>query len=175
MLEQRAAQANLRRLLPPSGLIDFASNDYLGFAASGDAGAGTASGLGPNETRATPRGSTGSRLISGNHVHYARTEQEIARFHGVPAALIYTSGYDANLGLLSAVPQRTDVVLYDAAIHASLRDGIRLGHARAYSFAHNDLKALERRAETVLYGRSPGTEVYVVTDRFFPWKGMVRR
>lgn len=171
MLEQRAARANLRRLLPPTGLVDFASNDYLGFAGSGDRGTPSAGIPGLHESHKAARGSTGSRLISGNHALYESTEQEVARFHGVPAALIYTSGYDANLGLLSAVPQRTDVVFYDEAVHASLRDGIRLSHARAYSFTHNNLEALEKRAETVLSGRSPGTEVYVVTESVFSMEG----
>lgn len=69
----------------------------------------------------------------------------LATFHRSPAALIYNSGYDANLGVFSAVPQKGDTVIYDQLIHASIRDGIRLSRAQAFSFLHNDVEDLGKK------------------------------
>ena len=67
------------------------------------------------------------------------TEKLIAAFHDADAGLIFNSGYDANMGLLSTVPQREDTIIYDQLSHASIRDGIRLSFAQSFSFVHNDL------------------------------------
>ena len=82
-------------------------------------------------------GSTGSRLLTGNYALIEETEKEIAAFHQSEAALLFNSGYDANIGLLSSVPQKGDTVLYDHLCHASIRDGIRLSFAQSFSFQHN--------------------------------------
>lgn len=117
-------------------------------------------------------GSGGSRLVSGNHPLYAELENTLCRAHRADAALVYNSGYDANIGLLSAVPQRTDYVFYDESVHASIRDGLGLCRARAYSFAHNSLESLSRRVATVLPDGIPsGSEVYVVTETVFSMEG----
>lgn len=147
----------LRSLSVPNGLIDFSSNDYLGFATS----LGLSAHLNLLQT-----GATGSRLITGNYVGYEATEQQIAAFHQTETALIFNSGYDANLGLLSSVPQRGDVVLYDALSHASIRDGIRLSAANAYKFEHNDLEDLAR-----LLAQHQGKNLYVVTETVFSMDG----
>jgi 8-amino-7-oxononanoate synthase len=141
----------------PNGLIDFSSNDYLGFASSHWSDFHL-------ETLST--GATGSRLISGNYIGYEDAEQQIASFHQTEAALVFNSGYDANLGLLSSVPQRNDVVLYDALSHASIRDGIRLSLAKAYKFEHNDLEDLEQ-----LLVKHQGNTIYVVTETVFSMDG----
>jgi 8-amino-7-oxononanoate synthase len=144
-LRATTERGGLRRLpgdLPP---VDFCSNDYLGLARDlppAAAGAG---------------GATGSRLISGDRTEYATIEAGIADFHGAPTALVFPSGYAANTGLLSCLPQRGDTVLYDELIHASLRDGIRLSPARAYSFRHNDTGHLAQRLE-----RATGARFIVV-------------
>jgi 8-amino-7-oxononanoate synthase len=136
-LEERRAQDALRRLRLPDGKADFCSNDYLGVVTRGL----LAGAVGEAEAH----GSGGSRLLAGNYALIEAVEKTIAAFHASEAGLIYNSGYDANLGVLSCVPQRGDVVLYDALSHASIRDGIRLSFARAYAFAHNDPADLERR------------------------------
>jgi len=136
-LEERKAQDALRRLRLPDGKADFCSNDYLGVVTKGL--------LAGAVSEDDAHGSGGSRLLAGNYALIEAVEKTIADFHGAEAGLIYNSGYDANLGVLSCVPQRGDVVLYDALSHASIRDGIRLSFARAYAFAHNDLGDLERR------------------------------
>jgi 8-amino-7-oxononanoate synthase len=113
-------------------------------------------------------GATGSRLISGNHSLYTTTENFIAKFHDVPAALIFNSGYDANVGFFSSVPQRNDVILYDELCHASIRDGIAMSNAKSYKFQHNDLEDLE---SIIKRCHTEPVEVYVVTESVFSMDG----
>lgn len=141
-LSGRARKGALRELTPAQGGADFCSNDYLGLAGDETFRRHLAATQSRHLWKA---GSTGSRLLSGNDPLFEKTEKEIARFHHGEAALIFNSGYDANLGLLSAVPAREDAIVYDSLIHASLRDGIRLSLASAYSFTHNDPDSLHKR------------------------------
>jgi len=133
-----AARARLRTLAPRAG-VDFASNDYLGLAAS-DALREAASGA---LARGVPLGSGGSRLLRGNHPEHEALEAEAAAFYGSPAALFLPSGYVANTALFATLPQRGDVVVHDALIHASVHEGLRLGRAEAVAAAHNDASAFE--------------------------------
>lgn len=152
-LEERKLNDSLRSLTLDSELIDFSSNDYLGFSKSHI--------LFDRVQELQKRyvhcnGSTGSRLLTGNHKFHENLETKLADFFNAEAALLFNSGYDANVGLLSALLQRQDVVYYDAYAHASIRDGIRLSHARSYSFKHNDptdlrKKLLKTNVEGVVY------------------------
>ncbi|MBX7138846.1 MAG: aminotransferase class I/II-fold pyridoxal phosphate-dependent enzyme [Oligoflexia bacterium] len=134
---------SLRSLTVRDGLVDFASNDYLGFARSEylrrfrDKAA--------KSLEPVSLGSTGSRLLSGNSHLAEDLEQELASFHGAEAALLFNSGYEANLGLVSALSHRHVTVIFDEYVHASIRDGARLGLGRSYSFRHNDPEDLERK------------------------------
>mgnify|MGYP001816407355 FL=1 len=160
-LRQRKEEGAFRNLMPPASGIDFSSNDYLGFARSEK-----------ENSREYAVGSTGSRLISGNHHLYEVTERTVADFHKAEAALIFNSGYDANLGLLSALLQRNDYIFYDASVHASIRDGISLGKAKSFKFDHNSLESLKARLSKVLGGNIPeGSEVYVITETVFSMEG----
>jgi 8-amino-7-oxononanoate synthase len=155
-LEARARDGALRSLPPDTQEVDFSSNDYLGLARL----------TLPRDTNAGIRsGSTGSRLISGNHPLAERLESELAAFHQAESALLFSSGYMANLGVLSSVPKRGDTILYDQLIHASLRDGIRLSHARAFSFRHNDLDQLEERM------KKAAGQIFIVTESIFSMDG----
>jgi 8-amino-7-oxononanoate synthase len=136
-LRQRTGQNAFRQLKLPGNKIDFCSNDYLGIVHNNFLNNNIAHGL--------KTGSTGSRLLAGNYFLIVEVEKQIAGFHKADAALIFNSGYDANLGLLSSVPQKGDVILYDQLCHASLRDGIRLSFAQSFSFVHNDMKDLEKK------------------------------
>lgn len=132
-LEDRKLTGSLRSLSLFQGFSDFFSNDYLGLSKYAF-------------IKNSPHsGSTGSRLLSGNSEQAEAAEHFIARFFHAEAALIFNSGYDANLGVFSAVPQRGDTILYDELIHASVRDGIRLSHAKNVSFKHNDTEDLKRK------------------------------
>lgn len=163
-LEARQQTSALRILPLSNSLADFSSNDYLGFSRNG-AIAENASVILKNNPA---NGATGSRLITGNHALYQQAEQAIANYHNAESALIFNSGYDANIGLFSSVPQKNDVVLYDELIHASIRDGIRLGYARAYKFRHNSTTELKKLIEKF---RHSADEVYVVTESVFSMDG----
>lgn len=145
ILAERKATGSLRQLRLAKG-IDFSSNDYLGLARSPL----LKQRLAEAESELPFVGATGSRLLSGQHALMVETEAEIARFHQAPTALLFNSGYAANLSLLSCLPRKGDIVLFDALLHASLRDGLRLSLAKAYKFAHNRVdsltEALERHA-----------------------------
>ncbi|WP_343675309.1 8-amino-7-oxononanoate synthase [Chitinophaga sp.] len=142
-LAARKEQHALRQLrLPAPGMVDFCSNDYLGLAKSMAMQEAVHNLL---AARPFAHGSTGSRLLAGNYAWVEETESMLAAFHQSTAGLIYNSGYDANLGLFSAVPQKGDTIIYDALIHASIRDGIRLSKAQAFSFLHNDIMDLEKK------------------------------
>jgi 8-amino-7-oxononanoate synthase len=147
LLKKRKQEGRLRSLLSNDQLTDFCSNDYLGFARN-PLLAQLAERLMPDDPQRI-NGSGGSRLIRGNSAYAEKMEQQIACFHHAEAALLFNSGYDANLGFFSSVPQRTDTVLYDRLIHASIRDGIRLSGARAYGFRHNDVEDLLRLKDRV--------------------------
>ena len=169
-LEKREQNNALRKLPVSNPLIDFASNDYLGFAKSETIFNQTHHYLLENNIKIN--GATGSRLISGNHNLYQVTEDFIANFHQSETALIFNSGYDANVGFFSSVPQRNDVILYDELCHASIRDGILMSNAKSYKFQHNDFENLEKLITTQLETRNPKPETfYVVTESVFSMDG----
>ncbi len=154
-LNERKQLNALRNLKLNHGLIDFCSNDYLGIVHYG-----LISTAVEHST-----GSTGSRLLAGNYALIEEAEKEIAAFHEAEAALIFNSGYDANVGLLSAVLQRGDTVLYDYLSHASIRDGIRLSFAQAFSFEHNNLMDVEKKLQQA------SGNIFIVTESVFSMDG----
>lgn len=138
-LEERKTQHLLRTLpLPPEG-IDFYSNDYLGLAQSPDLHSAIEDA---NQNLPAKNGATGSRLLSGNSAFAEEVEQQIADFHQAESALVYASGYTANLGLISSLATHETTLFCDELIHASLIDGARLGKAQKVRFNHNDLDDL---------------------------------
>ena len=96
----------------------------------------------------------------------------LADFHNSESALLFNSGYDANIGFFSCIPQRGDIILYDEYIHASIRDGIKMSNAKAYKYRHNDLEALEklmlRHSELVSESHQ---NIYIVTESVFSMDG----
>lgn len=163
-LQHRKESNSLRSLKHQSNLIDFSSNDYLGFAKSEVIFEATHQFLIAKNSKVN--GATGSRLLSGNHILYSELENFLAKFHNTESALVFNSGYDANLGFFSSVPSRNDLILYDEFIHASIRDGIQLSKAQSYKFKHNDTQHLEE-----LLLRFKGKEIYVVTESVFSMDG----
>lgn len=163
-LKIRKQNNALRQLPNATSLTDFASNDYLGWSQSELIFDETHQLL--LDRNIKNNGATGSRLLSGNHQLYTETEGFIARFHQSESALIFNSGYDANVGFFSSVPQRGDLILYDELCHASIREGIQLSKAKAYKFNHNDFEDLEQ-----LIQRNPNTTLYIVTETVFSMDG----
>ncbi|MES2518252.1 MAG: 8-amino-7-oxononanoate synthase [Bacteroidota bacterium] len=140
ILQQRKEQSLFRSLRTSENLVDFCSNDYLGFSRKIRLN---------SENIDSPSGATGSRLLAGNTKFVEDLEQEIADFHGAEAGLIFNSGYDANVGLLSCIPQKNDVLLTDELIHASMIDGARLSYATRYKFKHNDVESLTFKLQSL--------------------------
>ena len=162
-LAERKVSGTYRTLKPESTLIDFCSNDYLGFAHSPIIKNNIVEEL--NNLPQVLNGSTGSRLLSGNLTYTESLEQQIAAFHNSKAGLIFNSGYDANIGLFSSLPQRGDTIITDELIHASIIDGARLSYANRYTFKHNDLDSLEGKL------KQANGNCYVVIESVYSMDG----
>ncbi|MGB5821816.1 MAG: 8-amino-7-oxononanoate synthase [Saonia sp.] len=167
-LLEREKTSSLRSLPKRYDLTDFASNDYLGFARNREIFDRTSDLL--LEKAQFQNGATGSRLLSGNSLLYSELEEVMADFHNVPSALIFNSGYDANIGFFASVPQRGDLIFYDEWIHASIRDGIRMSNAKSYKFKHNDLEDLRAHMDRIV-NKDGNSEIYVVTESVFSMDG----
>ncbi|MFI0429879.1 aminotransferase class I/II-fold pyridoxal phosphate-dependent enzyme [Mariniflexile sp. HMF6888] len=163
-LETRKEAHALRKLGAVSNLVDFSSNDYLGFSKNKTIFNNAHDFLTGHNMK--QNGATGSRLLSGNHPLFHTIETILSEFHQSESALIFNSGYDANVGFFSSVPQRGDVILYDEYIHASIRDGIQLSNAKAYKFKHNDLGSLDEMLKRIQHDT-----IYVVTESVFSMDG----
>jgi 8-amino-7-oxononanoate synthase len=161
-LDRLEAKSQLRRLGQLEG-VNLLANDYLGLSADSRLSSAVAAAL----EAGTPVASTGSRLLSGNAAEWERLESAFARFIGTEAALFFSSGFAANLGLLGSVLRADDVVFSDESNHASIIDGIRLSRARKVIFPHLDLVFLEdalRRAE-------PAGRKFIVVESVFSMEG----
>ncbi len=172
-VEERNAVKAMRKLKSSSGLIDFSSNDYLGFSSSSKIFDNTAQLL--KDKNHQINGATGSRLLSGNYSLYQEAESKIANIHKVESALIFNSGYDANIGFFSAIPQRGDLIFYDESIHASIRDGISMSNAKSYKFKHNDIQDLkvivDRIRNSSKLNKEDSPEIYIITESVFSMDG----
>ena len=162
-LQKRIDNNALRTLIVNDKLTDFCSNDYLGFARSQQLKKSIDKFKLKSKNKLN--GSGGSRLLSGNTAFAEELEKEIAKFHKAQAGLIYNSGYDANIGLLSCIAAEGDTIIYDELAHASIHDGIKLSKASAYMFRHNDLEHLQQRLQI-----ASGT-VYVVVESVYSMDG----
>jgi len=170
LIERRRINA-LRSLPEVNGGTDFASNDYLGIGHSRTVFDNAIRIL--SEKEISTNGASGSRLLTGNSSLYNEVEELIRKFHKVDSALVFNSGYDANIGLFSSVPQRDDIILYDEYIHASIRDGIAMSKARNFKYRHNDLDDLLSRIKRVRQTGDIGTteQIYIATESVFSMDG----
>lgn len=155
-----------RVVLDGQRCLNFCSNDYLGLASHPEVGAAL--------REATLRmgcGGGASHLVCGHHQAHHELEQALARFTGREAVLLFSTGYMANLGVISALAGRGDRVLQDRLNHASLLDGAILSRATLQRYAHGDMDALEtllrRNSETA----AAGTQSFIVTDGVFSMDG----
>ena len=148
VLSRRESSGRLRRLTTSSpDKVDFSSNDYLSVSSNREIQRDVLSRLELRAARAEDGepaggilGSRGSRLLDGNSSFAESLERKIATFHASPDALLFNSAYDANVGLLSCVPQPGDLILYDEDIHASIHDGMRLSRAsKTLPFSHESV------------------------------------
>ena len=138
-LDALAARGRLRALTARAGR-DFASNDYLALAESDVLKRAVTEAL----ARGVPPGAGGSRLLRGNHPEHEALEAEAAAFFGAEAALYFPTGFAANAALLSTLPRKGDVIVQDALMHASVREGVRAaGGVAVIETPHNDVAAMD--------------------------------
>lgn len=162
-LRELAANGQLRSLEVPRG-INLCSNDYLALSTHPTLREAVIDSV----ARADRVGSTGSRLLSGHARDWENLEDEFAAFIGVDSGLYFTSGYAANVGVLSSVLQGGDIVFSDALNHASLIDGIRLCAAERVIYPHCDLTALEAALQAHQTSRA---RKLIVTESVFSMDG----
>jgi len=158
-LDQLRAQGRYRQFAAPAG-IDFTSNDYLGYASQ------------PNSVETDlPQTGTASRLLRGHHEIWEQVESALAAWHGCEAALMMTSGYTANEGLISTLIEPGDWVASDALNHACIVDGLRLARCRRFVYRHNDLNHLEDGLKAETARPEAGRERFVITESLFSMDG----
>lgn len=166
-VEQQRRDAGLRRSLrarpPGAAEVDLASNDYLGLAQHPDVIDGAVAAL-----RTWGAGSTGSRLVTGNTELHEAFETALADFVGAESALVFSSGYTANIGAVVSLSGPGSLLVSDALTHASLVDACRLSRARVVVTPHRDVAAVE----AALAGRDEERAV-VVTDSVFSADGVL--
>ena len=160
-LKNLERRGHLRALSDHRG-ADFTSNDYLGLAVSPSIRRALIAEL----EKGLASGAGGSRLLRGNHPEHELLEAEAAAFFRVPSMLYFGNGYAANLAVLSTLPQRGDLIAYDALIHASAHEGMRAGKAEAVSVAHNDADAFDRAIRVWRERGGSGTPWIVVESLY---------
>jgi len=144
-LELRKEKNLLRKLKHANNLIDFCSNDYLGLTQDNILKQKIEKAF--KDIKNSKLGSGGSRLLSGNSQLVEKVEQQLAKTHQSESALIFNSGYAANLSIFSSIPQKNDTIIYDELSHACIKEGARLSFANRLSFKHNDITDLEKKLE----------------------------
>ena len=148
------------RVLPE---FDFSSNDYLGLSGK------LLSNF--SEWNIKRVGTAASRLLAHNCVYHAQLEDEISHVTGSKDALLFSSGYLANVGVLSGLVKRGDFVIADKLIHASLIDGIRLSNAKLSRARHNDLTHFERFLKEISKNRKQRQEIFIVVETVYSMDG----
>ncbi|MCB1515193.1 MAG: 8-amino-7-oxononanoate synthase [Hyphomicrobiaceae bacterium] len=164
-LQALARRRRLRALAPRAGL-DFSSNDYLALANSEALRHAAREAL----DRGVPPGSGGSRLLRGNDPEHEALEAEAATYFGSETALFFGGGFAANTALFGTLPQRGDLIVHDALIHASVHDGMAISRAEHCAFAHNDANAAEDAITA--WRRSGGTgRAWIAVESLYSMDG----
>lgn len=163
-LKQRKENNLYRKLQNTNNLIDFSSNDYLGLSRSAFIKQQVENDYKNYQFRKS--GATGSRLLNGNSELYEEVEDLLAKTHHAEAALLFNSGFDANVGLISTVIRPNDTIFYDELVHASIFQGMKLSGAKLIAFKHNDMQDLETQLKNSTY------EVgFIITESIFSMEG----
>ncbi len=149
-LQKRETDGNLRSLSVSEAAVDFSSNDYLGLSRSqllADNIEDAWQAYRQNGSDQRLNGATGSRLLSGNSALCQAVEAELAEWLQAEAVLLFPTGFQANVALVSCLPAKNDGIVYDELVHASMREGYRLAVCSHRSFRHNDMAHLAERLE----------------------------
>jgi 8-amino-7-oxononanoate synthase len=148
------------RLSRQKELINFSSNDYLGLAECSISGISNVAQI--------PFGSSGSRLTTGTHLEHKELEDCISNWKACEDTIIFSSGYLANLGALSALIDKEDVVFIDELAHSCMWDALRINNERKYIFAHNDSQELKTLIQKY---RHQYTNSFIITESVFSMDG----
>jgi len=165
VLDALAAKGRLRSLSPRRG-VDFTSNDYLALAESPVLRNAAAEAL----ARGVPLGAGGSRLLRGNHPEHEALEEEAASFFGSETALYFPTGFAANAAIAATLPQRGDLIVYDALIHASFRDGLEPQRIAAIEAPHNNVSAMDDIIKGWRAGGGKG-QVWIAAETLYSMDG----
>ena len=164
-LKQLKDQSSYRSLTLGSGL-DLSSNDYLGLAADGCLKQAAMQGL----EEGIRLGATGSRLLRGHTRDHQNLEEFAAAHYGFEKSLYFASGFQANYALLTTLPTRHDVVLYDSLVHASVLDGLHAAHARRHKIRHNDLDDYEGTLKKIRHSTFKG-HIFIAVESLYSMDG----
>lgn len=170
-MQKMGLRRSLKRVDSPQGreivlngqrVLNFSSNDYLGLANDPRIRSAALEAI-----QRYGLGAGASRLICGNMAPHEKLEAELAIFKNTESALVFSSGYMANTGIISALMGRDDIVLSDKLNHASIIDGIILSRAKLQRYPHADIQALEE----ILKHLNPSKRKLIVTDTVFSMDG----
>ena len=161
-LIEQSSKGALRTLQSKENLIDFSSNDYLGFARNK-----ALTNCIHDKVRSLnlTNGSTGSRLLTGNSFYAQEIEKKLATRFKAKSSLLFNSGYTANLSVLSTIPKKGDTIIYDELSHSSIKDGVRLSLAKRLKFKHNDLEDLEKKIKIA------SGQIFIVAESLYSMDG----
>jgi len=158
-LENRKINGGYRKLKQnKDNVVDFSSNDYLGLSKVEE--------IHNYHNEFIDNGATGSRLLSGNKEYHEEVERFLSVYFKSDSALLFNSGYVANLGVLSSVPQKGDTILLDELSHVCIKEGVRLSRANYFNFKHNDLQDLEKKLKKIESGNK-----FIVVESVYSMDG----
>ena len=167
ILDKLVGQQN-ERIIPamvPKDMVNLSSNDYLGLQGNDCIWQSFSSVYGFSSAMMS---SCSSRLLTGNSIEHELLEQLLASLYGKESALIFNSGYHANIGILPALTTASDLIVADKYVHASLIDGFRLSEATLMRYRHNDCNHLE---SILAKNRDKFKNIFIVTESIFSMDG----
>lgn len=148
-------------------MLNLSSNDYLGLSTYPKL---LEDFYAQTDVKALPYSAVSSRLLSGNHEYYGMLENDLCDWYGKEAALVFSSGYHANIGILPALTGKRDLIVADKLVHASMIDGLRLSEAEMLRYKHLDMEHLR---SILVQHREQYDRVFIVTESIFSMDGDV--
>ena len=164
---EKLSRSHLRRRLEPIKGIDFTSNDFLAFSIAPQIRETVQSAL----EDGMPLGSGGSRLLRGNHRIHDELETMAAETFGSEKALYFANGYSANFAILTTLPRRNDLIIFDALSHASIREGIFSSLAKNVKTPHNDVDAMEHVLADWRTSASGSSMAWIMVESLYSMDG----
>lgn len=148
-------------------MLNLSSNDYLGLSSNPRL---LQEFRAETDVMALPYSAVSSRLLSGNHEYYKMLENDLADIYDKEAALVFNSGYHANIGILPALAGKKDLIVADKLVHASTIDGIMLSEAEMLRFRHSDYEHLRN---LLVQHREKYENVFIVTESVLVWTAIL--